>query len=160
MFTSSLSTFFMPISTEAWKCDFFVSQCKRYKSRYRTSTGESNRSMCDLVANKKLRDFTPTCKLPLRVWWEYSYQAKMSHFRKWFKWNGSSWPYESTLTILATVVYRWAWNRAIFCSLLGLGVGVTFRNVGLPNEDVGKRNSRSGASFRCIREGVSTRFIS
>jgi len=43
----------------------------------------------------------------------------MSHFRKWFKCNFSSWPDESNLTILAKVVYRWAWNRAIFCSLLG-----------------------------------------
>ena len=42
----------------------------------------------------------------------------MSQFRKWFKWNFSYWPDDSTLTILAKVVYRWAWNRAIFCSLL------------------------------------------
>jgi len=79
-----------------------------------------------LVAGKKLRDFTPTCKLPLRVWWEYSHQAKMSHFRKWFKCNFSSWSDESTLTILAKVVYRWAWNRAIFCSLLCQTLWISF----------------------------------
>jgi len=111
------------ISTDSgWSmCDvLFCTWPEKSQDAYRTSRPSP------LVASKKLRDFTPTSKLPLRVWWEYSHQAKMSHFRKWFKFNFSSWPDESTLTILAKVVYWWAWNCAIFCSLLCSPVDVRY----------------------------------